>query len=117
MARPGAHSWRGLTRPEASDTLEVSQPESKPELALVNLAFRVCGSILSRTARKCANYHCIQGRERSERFGPKRFSAPLCRQHEPLMPVFHRPLAVFQDFSERPGLAPGRLAFAFEFLR
>jgi len=117
MARPCAHRGRGLTGPEASDTLGVSQPESKPELALVNLASRVCGSSLSRTAQKCAKCKCVRGAEcvkpsTSSRFLTRLFGHPVAG-----VPELHRPLEVFQNFSGWPGFALGRPAFVFEFLR
>ncbi len=117
MARLCAHGERGLTGPEAFDTLGVSQPESKPELALVNLASRVCSSSLSRTAQKCTKCRCIHWEEYAERPAPIRPFTRLFRRFMADVPELHRPLVVFQNFSGWLSLAPGRPAFVFEFLR
>ncbi len=117
MARPCALGGRGLTGPEASDTLGVSQPESKPELALVNLASRVCGSSLSRTAQKCAKYTCVQGAECVKLPSSNRFFTRLIGHPVAGVPELHRPLITFQNFSGWPSYALGRPAFVFEFLR
>jgi len=117
MARPCAQLGRGLTGPEASDTLGLSQPETKPELALVNLASRVSGSCLSRTVQKCIKCRFFQREERTERTAPIRLFTRLFRRPVARVPELHRPLVVFQNFSGWPSLALGRPAFVFEFLR